>query len=97
LEINKRNFQILNDQRFQVILDILNSQLTTEQTVSSNGFLGAKIRRIFAIRVNQKRDYFSYLITHFQSGLDERLDSLRADVIVVIDDVECKFISNDTI
>ncbi|CAF1168591.1 unnamed protein product [Adineta ricciae] len=62
----------LGDQRFQLMLDILNLQLTTEQTISSNGFLGAKIRRIFAIR----------------SGFDERLDSLRADVIVVIDEVE---------
>ncbi|CAF3793740.1 unnamed protein product [Rotaria sordida] len=71
-DLLKNLCSILNDQRFQVILDILNSQLTIEQTVSSNGFLATKIRRIFSIR----------------SGFDERLDSLRADVIVVIDDVE---------
>ncbi|CAF4273670.1 unnamed protein product, partial [Rotaria sp. Silwood2] len=71
-DLLKNLCSILSDQRFQIILDILNSQLTTEQTVSSNGFLAAKIRRIFSIR----------------SGFDERLDSLRADVIVVIDDVE---------
>jgi len=51
-ELLKNLCSVLNDQRFQLILEILNSQLTTEQTVSSNGFLGAKIRRIFAIRVN---------------------------------------------
>ncbi|CAF1578099.1 unnamed protein product [Rotaria magnacalcarata] len=71
-ELLKNLCSILNDQRFQAILDLLNGQLTTEQTVSSNGFLASKIRRIFAIR----------------NGLDERLDSLRADVIVLIDDVE---------
>ncbi|UJR15112.1 hypothetical protein I4U23_002078 [Adineta vaga] len=71
-ELLKNLCSTLNDPRFQLMLDILNSQLTTEQTVSSNSFLGAKIRRIFSMR----------------SGFDERLDSLRADVIVVIDDVE---------
>lgn len=30
------------------------------------------------------------IVSHLQSGFDERLDSLRADVIVLIDDVECK-------
>ncbi|CAF0970194.1 unnamed protein product [Adineta steineri] len=71
-DLLKNLCSIFGDQRFQIILDFLNSQLTTEQTVSSNGFLGAKIRRIFAMK----------------NGFDERLDSLRADVIVVIDDVE---------
>jgi hypothetical protein len=51
-DLLKNLCSVLTDQRFQAILDILNSQLTIEQTISSNGFLGTKIRRIFAIRVN---------------------------------------------
>ena len=67
------------------------SQLTIEQTVSSNGFLGAKIRRIFSIRVIDSFRFSREIYFFLQSGFDERLDSLRADVIVVIDDVECRF------
>jgi hypothetical protein len=39
--------------------------------------------------INSKKRNEVFLLI-FQSGFDERLDSLRADVIVVIDDVECR-------
>ena len=39
------------DTRFQTMAEILNSQMMNEQTISNNGFLANKIRRIFTIRV----------------------------------------------
>ncbi|CAF0903734.1 unnamed protein product [Didymodactylos carnosus] len=66
-DLMKNLCTVLTDKRFQLILDILDSRLNTEQT-EFTGFIGTKLRRIFTIRVTY--------------------DSLRADVIELIGDVE---------